>query len=51
MPYSDLFHPDNIKNYHASNGKVSVSVYNFWRKFGGPKGLAQLLKTDLKVKT
>ena len=48
--FSDMFHPDNIKNYHSNGGgKVSVSVYNYWKKIGGPKGLANALKSDLKV--
>lgn len=46
---SDMFHPDNIKNYHPEGGKVSISVYNYMKKHGGAAGLARGLKTDLKV--
>ena len=48
--YSDLFHPDNIKNYHGSSSKICISVYEFWKTYGGSKGLAQMLKTDIKVR-
>jgi hypothetical protein len=49
-PYSSLFHPDNIKNYHPEgHGKVSHSLYEYWNTFGGPNGLADGLRTDLKV--
>jgi len=44
-----MFHPDNIKNYHPDGGKVSMSLYNFWKKHGGASGLARSLKTNLKV--
>lgn len=44
----DLFHPDNIKNYHSSSHKISVSVHDYWKTYGGAKGLAQMLRTDLK---
>ena len=46
-----MFHPDNVKNYHSSGNKVSVSIHEYWKKFGGAKGLSQLLRTDLKVRT
>ena len=44
-----MFHPDNIKNYHPKGNKVCVSVYDLWHTHGGSKGLAQKLRTDLKV--
>lgn len=46
---SDLFHPDNIKNYHQDGGKISISLHDYWTKYGGPQGLARKLKTHLKV--
>ena len=48
-PYSELFHPDNIKNYSNDGGKVSISLYSYWKKIGGPVGLTRALKTDHKV--
>jgi hypothetical protein len=48
---SDLFHPDNIKNFHPSAHKISVSVHDYWKTYGGAKGIAQALRTDIKVKT
>lgn len=46
---SDMFHPDNIKNYHPKGNKVSHSVYELWNTFGGNKGLATRLRSDIKV--
>ncbi len=49
---SDLFHPDNIANVQVdaeSSHPVRISTYNLWKKYGGVKGLAQRLKTDVKV--
>ena len=43
-----MFHPDNIKNKQAQTA-ISISLYNYWYKWGGPKGLAQRLKTNIKV--
>jgi hypothetical protein len=43
-----MFHPDNIKNKQAQTA-ISISLFNYWHKWGGPKGLAQRLKTDQKV--
>ena len=50
IDYSELFHPDNIKNFEGNGGKVSISLYNYWTKMGGPRGLALGLKTNLKVR-
>jgi hypothetical protein len=36
--FSDLFHPDNIKNKHK-DGIMSVSLHNYWMTWGGPKGI------------
>ena len=50
--FSDLFHPDNIANVQVdaeSSHPVRISTYNLWKKYGGAKGLAQRLKTDVKV--
>ncbi len=47
---SDLFHPDNIKNKHSKQREISISLYNFWHVFGGPRGLAQRLDTSVKVR-
>ena len=49
--YSELFHPDNIKNYHNGNdgGKVSIALHKLWAEFGGTSGLASGLKSDTKV--
>lgn len=41
----DMFHPDNIKNKQAETA-ISISLFNYWHKWGGPKGLVQRLKTD-----
>lgn len=49
--YSDLFHPDNIKNYENTSAKVSISVHKLWTHFGGAAGLAAGLKSDTKVIT
>jgi len=47
---SDLFHPDNIKNYHNESGaKVAISLHKLWSEFGGTAGLAAGLKSDAKV--
>lgn len=46
--YSDLFHPDNIKN-PADGGKVAIALDILWKKFGGAAGLAAGLRSDLKV--
>lgn len=49
---SDLFHPDNIKNYHnESGGKISIAVHKLWTEMGGAPGLAAGLKSDVKVNT
>jgi hypothetical protein len=45
----DMFHPDNIKNPHPTDGKVSISLYEYWKTYHGPKGLAAALKTNLKT--
>lgn len=44
-----MFHPDNVKNYHPKGNKVSHSIYDLWNTYGGNKGLAHKLRTDLKV--
>jgi hypothetical protein len=46
-----MFHPDNIKNYHPDGGKVSVSIYNYYKKIGGKAGLAKALNTHARVNT
>lgn len=43
-----MFHPDNIKNKQKGS-QLSISLHNYWHKWGGPKGLAQRLGTTLKV--
>jgi magnesium-transporting ATPase (P-type) len=43
-----MFHPDNIKNFHSVDKKVSVSLYQFWKTYGGIRGLAQRLNTHPK---
>jgi hypothetical protein len=45
----DMFHPDNIKNPHPQDGRVSTSLYDYWKTFRGPQGLADLLQTNLKT--
>jgi len=45
--FSDMFHPDNIKNKQAGT-QLSISLYKYWRNLKGPKGLAMRLKTDLR---
>ena len=46
-----MFHPDNIKNKHAERGAqaVSISLHQFWNVFGGARGIAQRLKSHIKV--
>jgi hypothetical protein len=44
-----MFHPDNIKNYHPNGGKVSHSIYNYFKLHGGAAGVARSLKTSLKT--
>lgn len=45
----DLFHPDNIKNYHnESGGKVSIAVHKL-QQHSYAAGLAAGLKSDTKV--
>jgi Ca2+ transporting ATPase len=46
--YSDLFHPDNIKNHAEGDSHVSVSIHKLWKGYGGHEGLAKILRTDLK---
>jgi hypothetical protein len=46
--YSDLFHPDNIKNV-VEGTKVGQSLSNLWHKFGGAAGLSTGLHSNLKV--
>lgn len=44
----DLFDADNIKNFSEEDPHVSVSVHKFFKTYGGYKGLARALKTDIK---
>lgn len=47
-----MFHPDNIKNKHAERGAqnaVSISLHQYWTVHGGAKGIAQKLKSHIKV--
>ena len=48
LSYSDLFHPDNIKNLQEGS-KISVSLHKYWNELGGPQGLANGLNTHVKV--
>ena len=45
-----MFHPDNIKNKQPGT-QISIALHNLWYKWGGPKGLAQRLRSDVKVST
>lgn len=45
---SDMFHPDNIKNKQPGT-QLSIALFNYWHKWGGPKGLTQRLNTNAKV--
>jgi hypothetical protein len=48
--HSELFHPDNIKNFSTKDSKnVAVSLYKYWNDIGGPQELANKLKSNLKV--
>ncbi len=49
ISFSDLFDADNIKNFSEEDPHVSVSVHKFFKTYGGYKGLARALKTDIKV--
>ena len=44
-----MFDADNIKNFSEEDPHVSVSVHKFFKTYGGCKGLARALKTDIKV--
>ncbi len=46
---SEMFHPDNIKNFDPNGDPVSISVHKLWKSYGGVAGLARGLKTHLKV--
>ena len=47
--FSDLFHPDNIKNFSDKDHNVSNSLEKYWNRHGGPTELAKHLRTSLKV--
>lgn len=49
LSISDMFHPDNIKNFSAKDPEVSNSLETYWHQHGGSNSLAKKLKTNLKV--
>jgi len=46
---TQMFHPDNIKNYTLDGVPVSISLHQYWSIIGGPQGLARALKTNVKT--
>ena len=44
--FSELFQDKNINN---QEGNISCSVYKLWNDYGGTKGLASKLKSDVNV--
>ena len=46
--YSELFHPDNVKNL-VEGGKISVSNHKLMNELKGTSGLAKSLNSDIKV--
>jgi len=43
---SDMFHPDNVKS--ISNEGLTISIFAYWKTYGGAEGLCKALGSDVK---